>query len=118
MNLWKYSGIFLILTGIIHNVTGIGIGWEVLASILSEGLVNSVNQEYDRNAVFWFLATGFFWIVLGHMLHRSIKNSNKPAPPFVGWYMLAFAIVGCAISPVSGIWLFFPQSLIILTAKV
>ncbi|BBH18762.1 hypothetical protein Back11_01070 [Paenibacillus baekrokdamisoli] len=117
MRLWKYSGIYLIATGVIHNVVGLLIGWEVLGLIAQDGLINSVNNDPDRNAIVWFLSIGFFWMILGHIFHKYQKEGNQALPAIFGWYLLIFAVIGCALMPVSGIWLFFPQAIIIILAK-
>lgn len=114
MKLWKYSGIYLIATGVIHNVVGILMGWEVLRDIVQDGLVNSVNTQPDRNAIFWFLCLGFFWMIIGQFLHNYILERNKALPVRFGWYLLVFAIVVCVIMPISGLWLLVPQALIII----
>lgn len=80
MKAWKYSGQFLIATGIIHNTLGFVMGWDTLTSIIKAGFVNSINSEMDRNAIFWFLFTGFMMMVLGSLMLDSIKANGKPLP--------------------------------------
>ena len=114
---WKYSGIFLIATGILHSVVGIIVMGNDLWAILKDGLVNAVGDDVDRNLAFWFLICGIFIIFFGQVLHHYIKKEQKPAPLFVGYWFLGLSVIGCIIAPATGFWLFIPQALIILFVK-
>jgi len=114
---WKYSGILLIATGILHSVVGIIAMSNDLWAILKDGLLNAVGADVDRNLALWFLVCGIFIIILGQVLHHYIKKEQKPAPKFLGYWLLGVPIIGCIIAPVTGFWLFIPQALIILFAK-
>ena len=114
MKLYQKSGYYLIATGIIHNALGLIMGREVLLNILKDGFFNSINMETDRNAIFWFLFTGFFFMITGKLMQDYLSTIQKPLPKTLGYYLLALAVVGCAVMPVSGIWLAIPQALIII----
>ena len=114
LRLWKYNGVFLIATGMLHSVIGIALGKDFLWAILKDGLWNTVDKDIYRELAFWFLICGVFIIILGHVLHYYIKNEQKPAPLFVGYYLLGLSVIGCIAMPVSGFWLFIPQAGIIL----
>ena len=115
--LWKYSGIFLLATGILHSVVGIVLNKDYFRAILKDGLFNAVENNVHRELAFWFLVCGVIIILLGHVLHHYIKKEQKPAPFFVGYYLLGLSVIGCIAVPVSGFWLFIPQALIILWVK-
>ncbi|MCZ8521667.1 MULTISPECIES: DUF6463 family protein [Paenibacillus] len=117
MKLWRYSGWMLLGTGVIHNAVGLLLGWGTLSQMAHEGWWATVGMNAERNAIFWFLATGLFWMAAGHLLQRWITRHGQPLPAAAGWYMLAWAAAGCLLAPDSGIWLFFPQALIILAAR-
>jgi len=115
---WKYSGIFLIATGILHSVVGIVMGKDYLWDIIKKGLFNTVqDDDFACGLVFWFLVCGILLIILGHLLHYYIKKEQQPAPNILGYWLLGLGIIGCIIMPVSGFWLFIPQAFIILFAK-
>lgn len=114
MKLWKYSGTFLTLTGIIHTIYAVLTGKAVYAEILKDGLVDSIGNSYERDFALWFLVCGFLLILWGQTLQHYIKKEQKPAPMFLGYSILLISIIGCLIEPVSGFWLFFPQAFIIL----
>lgn len=117
MKLWKYSGIYLMLTGAAQVLVGMIAEWDTIRYIWEEGVVNTVNYEYRTNFLFWFMTAGLFWIILGHISHRKIQALNRPMPKIFGIYLLVFAVVASVLQPISGAWLFYPQALIILLAK-
>ncbi len=117
MNYWKKSGSLLIATGIFHNLIGVMMGWEVLKELVNAGIINSINTEMDRNAIFWFLFSGFMMMMLGQLMHRYSQEQNKPVPASLGYSLLIITLIGCIMMPVSGFWLVLPQALIILIAN-
>lgn len=117
MKAWKYAGHFLIATGIIHNAIGFIMGWPTLTSIARDGFVNTINTEMDRNAIFWFLFTGFLLMIMGGLYQDRIKESNQPLPAKQGYYLLILSVIGAIMMPVSGFWIVIPQALIIILAK-
>lgn len=117
MKTWKYSGHFMIATGIIHNLLGFVMGWDVLERIASDGFVNSVNDQMDRNAIFWFLFSGFMMMILGSLMNQKLKSDQQPLPTSQGYFLLALTVIGCVMMPISGFWIVIPQALIIIFAK-
>lgn len=114
MKVWKYSGLFLIITGILHTVVAIVLNWELYFEMIKDGIVNATVDNYPRLFAFWFLVCGIIIIFLGQVLHYYQKREQKPAPLSFGYGMLIFAIIGCVVEPFSGFWLFLPQALIII----
>ena len=102
MKLWKYSGTFLVITGAIHTVYALLLGKD---------------DSYSRAFALWFLVCGIILILWGLTLQYYIKKEQKPAPLILGYCILAFAVVGCIIEPISGFWLFLPQALVIIAAN-
>ena len=117
VKLWKYSGIFLMATGILHSIVAIALGKEVFWEIIQDGVIHVISQDYTRSFAFWFLICGIFVILLGGVLHYYIKKEQKPAPLFLGYSILVLAIFGCIVEPISGFWLFLPQALIMIIAN-
>lgn len=117
MKLWKYSGIYLWATGVIHLIFGLVSGWSNYMPMLRDGLVNSVGSDFERGFILWFLVCGVMLLMLGTLLQHYIKATGRPAPMFLGISLLVFSAVGCLIEPVSGFWLFIPQAIIIIAAN-
>jgi len=117
VKIWKYSGIFLIATGILHTIVAIALGKEAFLKIFRDGLYSLTSIDYERAFAVWFFICGIFVILLGQVLHYYIKKEQKPAPLSFGYSLLIFTIFGCVIEPGSGFWLFIPQALIIIFAN-
>jgi hypothetical protein len=137
---WRYSGTFLILTGVIHVLFGVYFGWDVITGIFHDGLFNTIFenssridamsnhylnvlagfegvQELQRFGLYWFMVTGFFWVAAGQLGNRIIEIENKPLPLSFGYFLLVYTVIACSILPVQGSWLFLPQALIIISAN-
>ena len=117
MKIWKYSGIFLIATGILHTIVAIALGKEMFLKIIRDGLYNLTSIDYERAFAIWFFICGIFIILLGQVVHYHIKKEQKPAPLSFGYSLLIFTVFGCIVEPGSGFWLFLPQALIIVFAN-
>jgi len=102
----RRSAYLLIATGIIHNLVGLGIGFSVLNDLLREGLFNTINVEHDRNAIFWFLFSGFAMMLWGALILEI-----KQIPKTFSWSLLVLSILGAFIMPASGFWLVIPQAI-------
>ncbi len=124
MQLWRYSGLLLIGTGVIHNMIGIILGWDFLAVMASEGLWNTAEQSvlpgmlHTRAELLWFLMLGFAWIMIGALLHGHIRSQQTPPAKLYGWALFMKGIVIAILLPASGAWLFLPQGLILMTARI
>lgn len=116
-NLWKYSGTFLAITGILHAIIAILINANIYIEMFRSGLVNINSKDYIIGFAFWFFMIGILLIFWGLTLQYYIKKVQKPAPLFIGYMMLIFAFIGCLMIPISGFWLFIPQALIIIAAN-
>lgn len=114
MKLWKFSGTYLTVTGIIHTIVALIMAKDIFAEMLGDGLINSTGGDYSRSFSLWFLIVGVILILWGTTLQYYIKKEQKPAPVFLGYAILVFATMGCIIEPFSGFWLFLPQAFIII----
>lgn len=118
MKLWKLSGTLLTATGILHTLIALLLSKEAYAGMIRDGFVNSAIHDVNREFALWFLVCGILLILWGQTLRYYIKKEQKPAPEFVGYSILLFAVIGCIIEPVSGFWLFLPQAVIIIHANI
>ena len=102
MKVWIGKSIFAI--GIIHSIFGFVVFHSTIGILLGEGLFNTVNQQPDRGAVFWFLFTGFALLIVGALVNW-IERTQAALPSFLSWSFLAFTAAGAFIMPISGFWL-------------
>lgn len=118
IKLSKYSGIYLIITGVIHNAIGFVMGWSILVGMHQEGWFNTVESsagiQFDRSAILWFLLLGFFWMLLGYLMHEWLKRTKDILPATLGYAFILFGGITCVLLPASGAWLFLPQGLVIV----
>ena len=105
----RRSAYLLIATGILHNLIGVGFGFQVLAEMFREGLFNTTQMQFDREAIFWFLFSGF-----AMMLWGVLMINMQRIPPVFSWSLLSLSIVGLFIMPFSGFWLVIPQAVYML----
>lgn len=118
MKLWKFSGTFLTVTGIIHTIYALFIGKDAFAEMFSNGFINSIGENHNRSFAFWFLICGILLILWGQTLQLYIRKEQKPAPAFIGYAILLITIIGCILEPISGFWLFLPQAIIIIYSNI
>lgn len=97
----RFSGHVLIAVGIVHNIVGI-VGYSrPLADIGRGGVFNAVVPHFDRDAAFWFLMSGVLIFILGQLARWSQQRTGI-LPAFLGWELLAVAVVLAILMPVSG----------------
>lgn len=117
MKFWKYSGTYLVITGIFHAIIAIVVRGRLYLDMFKDGIVNIPSKDYAIGFAFWFFMIGVLLVLWGITLQYYIKKEQKPAPLFIGYAMLVFSVIGCLMIPKSGFWLFIPQSFIIIVAN-
>jgi len=123
MQLWRYSGILLVGTGIIHNTIGLFLGWEFLVAIVNDGVWNTMDVDpmpgakHTRAELLWFLMLGFTWMMLGAKFHAEINARQQPLSRPWGWLILGQGLLVAILFPQTGAWLFVPQGLGIIFAN-
>lgn len=117
MKIAKYSGYFLIATGVLHSIIGLMMGWQTLLSMHQDGWYFStvVNNQlaFDREAISWFLLCGCFWILFGLLLQKALNEGFKP-PLSLAIGFITIGVIVAVIMPVSGAYLFIVQGVILL----
>ncbi len=102
MQVWIGKSIMII--GAIHSAFGFVVFRSILAEIIGEGLVNTVNGQPLREFAFWFLVFGFLAIIFGALVDWCERQGVK-LPKFFGWSLLALTLIVVTIMPISGGWL-------------
>lgn len=98
-----WIGKSIIFIGIVHSVFGFVVFRSILAELVSEGLINTVNGQPEREFAFWFLFFGFMAIIAGLMIDWCERNFAM-LPGFLGWSLLALTVICVTIMPISGAW--------------
>lgn len=120
MKIAKYSGYYLVVTGVLHTIIGLMMGWSILVAMHQDGWFFStlVNNQlaFDREAISWFLLCGLFWMLFGLMLQKAMNDGFSP-PRSLAIGFILIGIVVAIIMPISGAYLFILQGLILLGHK-
>ncbi len=113
----KYSGYYLIATGVIHSLIGFALGWNILTAMHQDNWFAStvINNEmlFDREAIVWFILSGVFWVLFGLMLQKALNEGFIP-PLSLAWGFILIGITIAIIMPISGAYLFIVQGVILL----
>jgi len=113
----KYSGYYLIATGILHSAIGLILGWETLLAMHQDNWLASTMAGdqilFDREAISWFLLSGIFWILFGIMLQKALDEGFIP-PVSLAWGFILIGIIVAIIMPVSGAYFFIIQGIVLL----
>lgn len=104
-----WIGKWLFAVGVIHLSFGVIFMHTTLALLWSEGLVNTVNGQPRREAVFWFLCAGIMLLLVGVLVNQA-EREGLAIPRFVTWSIAALTLIGVVVMPISGIWLLIPPA--------
>ena len=111
-----WIGIYLIIIGVIHAALTLVFFREGLIAILNDGIWNSVSGFEDRALAFWFMAAGFFSIVLGILAYWAERELGR-LPIALGYSLLALALIIIIVLPASGGWLLLPPAFFLIMKK-
>lgn len=76
--MWKLSGRLMFLTGIIHTIIGVILGYSAINEIGHRGYFNVIAQDINLEYHFWFLFCGLIIIMLGQLLHVLYRKHRSP----------------------------------------
>ena len=87
-----------------------------LLEIVENGVVAGAHTP-EQFGAFWFLVAGPLMVLCGISVRAQEATGSTPGPLF-GWTLLATAVLGVAVFPVSGFWLLLlPGILAMRTGK-
>lgn len=109
----------LIGVGFLHSYVGLSGGWGMITQMAAEGFWNTIppgsSVERTRPLLLWFLVSGFWLIMLGHLGFWYERTHRRPLPPVFAIELLVFAVV---VGVVSGgaipAWLFAAAAVYLL----
>ena len=103
----RWIGRWLIGVGMIHTLFGLVVFHSTWRLLLSEGLVNTVNGQPEREFPVWFVVAGLLMILFGALIDH-LEARGLPLPAFVGWGLVALFVPLLVVMPISGVWLLLP----------
>ena len=80
--IWRQGGILLAITGALHILVGLVMGWKHYVEIVRAGFVNAIGMDFVRAFTEWLLMFGL--LLFGLVRHRYIRRIEQPAPRFGG----------------------------------
>ena len=114
------SGLVLAAIGVLHNTIGAAVGLAYMADPLGDVVPHfrdiwrfGVESTAMRMAIFWFMAFGFVLMLLGWVLHQ-LERQQIELPAVAGYGLLALALGGGVLLPLSGFWLALIPGVLIL----
>lgn len=103
------AGWLLMAVAALHAGFGLWVGRRAVLAMARDGFVNAVDPHLDRSLAFWFLLMSpLLWIVGRFALWLGAEGRRPPA--WLGRSLLALALVGAVLMPVSGFWLLLPPA--------
>jgi hypothetical protein len=111
-----WIGRWLMCTALIHTVVATFQYSSVIASVADRGVFNTVAGDPVTGAVVWSLLFGAV-AMIGGLAVTSLEKCQAWLPQSLGWCLLALAVTGAVLVPISGFWLLFVPSAAILLKK-
>lgn len=109
---WK--GAWLLGVAALHTLFALLVFPEVLYTLASQGLLNSVGHDPARGAVVWFVLFGAVLALLGASVWQLECATSRPELRPLGWGLCALIVLGVVLMPASGFWLAFPPAIAML----
>lgn len=100
----RRAGGLLIAIAALHAAFGLWIGHPALRAMARDGFVNAVDPHLDRMFVFWFLLMSPLLWTVGRFALWLASEGMQP-PVWLARSVLAVALSGVVLMPVSGFWL-------------
>jgi Family of unknown function (DUF6463) len=114
----RIAGFWWIAVSIIHGLVALIAFFEQWQAIAQDGWFNVIAPDplhpiYAREDALWLMMlTPFLWIVGRVCLWAN--SQSIALPKSIGVLLLATVLIGAFLDPISGIWLCFPPSVMML----
>ena len=109
----RIAGYLLMAIALAHFVFGLLSYFGPFSAMARVGFWNSVDPYDDRQEAFWFAVFAVPLFFLGQILFRS-QISEESVLTSLGWQILAVALIGAFLMPISGFWLVVVPALLLL----
>lgn len=101
-----WIGKSLLVIGILHTGLGFVLYQSIIGELAQELFFDAIGDQPERRTAFWFFVGGFTFMIIGGLINWAEKQSMV-LPSFLKWALLALAVWGCLMIPVSGCWTLF-----------
>ncbi|MEM7412139.1 MAG: DUF6463 family protein [Myxococcota bacterium] len=96
-------GTSLLVIGTLHTLFAFVPFGTLLGEIVADGVFQAA-EGAERGQAFWFLIAGPLFMLFG-VSTRRLEEAELALPRSLGWGLLAVAVLGVVVKPVSGFWL-------------
>lgn len=97
-----WAGWTLVGIGLLHQAAGVVLSLGIFGDVVADGWVNAWADGGAREATFWFLISGFAFLVIAGLVLALDR-----IPRWLPAGLAGVALFGALGYPVSGMWLFF-----------
>ena len=113
----RWLGRWIIVVSVIHTIYAPLTYGDVLASMLAQGVFNTVGSDPVRAEAAWFVLCGAAFLIIGLAVDHVEQAGSAGAPKSIGWSLLLFGVLGAVLMPDGGFWLFLPPALAVLARR-
>jgi len=110
------AGDALATVGVLHTTVGLAKYRKALWEIVRDGVIDTIEDDPDREAAVWFLTCGASLILMG-FLARWTQRQTGTLPFFVGPMLFGIGAVGATLMPRSGFWALFVAGILAFTDR-
>ena len=111
MKEWK--GKWIVAVSVLHTAAAAAFFGKTHLNMISTGVWGAGDRGPMNAAAAWFLLFGLLALATG-MAVSAAERSGQALPKGLGAALLALAIAGVVLMPVSGFWLLFPPAVAML----
>lgn len=109
----RWMGHWLMGVACIHLGVALVVYRKTIGLVWERGVFNTVVGDPVIGAVIWSLLFGCVAFA-GGMAVDALERGGVPVPASLGGFLLALALIGIVLVPISGFWLLFPVAITIV----
>ncbi len=111
----RLAGRLLLGIAALHAAAGAWLGRGEIVAIARAGFFDALSHHPGRQLWFWCVAFSVPLAMVGALLARG---EGRPRSAWLGWSLAALGAAGCVVLPVSGFWLvFLPSGLLVADSR-
>lgn len=112
----RYAGVALMCFAAIHSVVAVVLFGGSFVDIFEAGMLSGpFGWTSGMLAAFWFLLFSWPLFLMGYVTHWAYAKTGEIPATVLGGSLCGVAAATLVLLPVSGLWLFIPLGVLILT---
>jgi hypothetical protein len=110
------AGDALATVGVLHTTVGLAKYRKALREMVRDGVIDTIEDDPDREAAVWFLTCGASLSLMGFLARWTLRQTGT-LPFFVGPMLFGIGAVGATLMPRSGFWALFVAGILAFTDR-